>query len=202
MQVLRRRGAWGHQDHPPGERHRFMTISHSKRRHSHGRTSAVVARVQEHPLAWGSGRGPAAVPGAPQSCPCSPAPSPGTPKGRRTQSPCRLVVVQGRGPASPGVSRGEVCAQGLGPALERPRGQEGRGHYERSQGLLGMVVCTPSPAPLPAGWAGKGLTQLSWARCGLTPAYFLRLLMALPPLGSSQAVRRTQRNPHPLIRAF
>lgn len=134
-----------------------MLISRS-RDHTVSATQVLWwAGGQEHPLAWGRGRrgGPRAVPGAaPRPCPCSPAPSPGPPKGRCTERP--LVVVQGRGLASPGVSRGEVCAQGLGLALELPRGQEGRGHCERSQGPLGMVVCTPDPAPLPAwlGWEG------------------------------------------------
>lgn len=89
-----------------------------------------------------------------------------------------------------------------GPSPGRP-GAGGRGPLRRSQGLLGMVVCSRLACPLPAGlgWEGR-LTQLSWARCGLTPAYFLRLLMALRPWGAARQSEGLRRNPHPLIRAF
>lgn len=160
MQVLGRRGPEDTKTTLQGDTQTYTDQSQQETTQSRPRLSAAVGRAQKHLRAWGSGRRQGSRGCArrqlPDPAPAARPPLQDPPRAAVQRTPRSRVVVQSRGLASPGVGREELCARELGPAPEPPRGQVGRGHWEWSQGPLGMVVCTLAPDPLPAwlGWEG------------------------------------------------
>lgn len=181
-----------------------MLISRS-RDHTVSATQVLWwAGGQEHPLAWGRGRR-----GGSQGCarsssptlPLQPSPLSRAPQGPLYRAPPSGGPRQGSG-LPWGQPRRGLCP-GAGPSPGAAEGAGGQGPLRAVTGAAGDGGLHPRPCPAP-GLAGLGRGSprspggLAWP----LPACFLRLFTALPPLGSSRADRRTQRNPHPLTRAF
>ena len=137
----------------------------------------------------GGGRGPRAVPGG--SSPIlalQPSPLSRAPQGPLYRAPPSGGPRQGSG-LPWGQPRRGLCP-GAGPSPGAAEGAGGQGPLQVATGAAGDGGLHPWPCPAP-GLAGLGRGSprspggLAWP----LPACFLRLLTALPPLGSIRTIR-------------
>ena len=144
----------------------------------------------------GGGRGPRAVPGG--SSPIlalQPSPLSRAPQGPLYRAPPSGGPRQGSG-LPWGQPRRGLCP-GAGPSPGAAEGAGGQGPLQVATGAAGDGGLHPWPCPAP-GLAGLGRGSprspggLAWP----LPACFLRLITALPPLGSSQKDPEEPQPPH------